>query len=288
MGKEKYSKNLQRPDETLKHDRVELKFVELGDLTVGRVVHQPGWRWRTDMQPLVGGDWCQARHVGLVVRGRLGIELEDGTTFVFEPDDVVDIPPGHDGYVVGDEELEVIEWSGLRVWTGFTGAQNRMLLTLLFTDIVDSTATATRLGDHAWHDVLANHYESARNAFDRFRGREVKTTGDGILATFDGPVAALQCARALRDAALRDGIHIRAGVHVGEVQLVGDDVRGVTVNAAARIMSQAGADEILASETTRALAMASGMVFEPRGSHELKGLPGDWPLFAYLPDAAAT
>jgi class 3 adenylate cyclase len=282
MGRAPYSKNLRQPDETTHYERIVQDIVELGDLTVGRVVHQPGWRWRTDMQPMVGGEWCQARHVGVVIDGRLEVELADGTTFVLEPDDVFDIPPGHDGRVLGDEELVMIEWRGLRAWTGFTGgSQNRVLVTLLFTDLVDSTARATELGDAAWRDRLSTHFESARNAFERFRGHEIKTTGDGLLVTFSVPRAALDCAAAIRDASIQDDLHIRAGVHTGEVQLVGDDVRGAAVHAAARIMALAGADEILVSDTTRVLA-APEMSFEQRGTHTLKGLPGEWSVFAYL------
>jgi class 3 adenylate cyclase len=289
MGKERFAKSLHTPDETNQFDHVVQKLVELGDLTVGRVTHEPGWHWREHMQPIAGGEWCKARHVGVVISGRLGVQLEDGTEFVLEPEDVFDIPPGHDGWVVGDETLELLEWSGLRAWTGFTGGtQNRMLVTLLFTDVVDSTVIATRLGDSAWHELLAQHYETARNSFDRYRGREVKTTGDGVLATFEAPAAALMCAAAIRDAAIRDGLHIRAGVHLGEVQIVGKDVRGAAVHAAARIMASAGADEIVASETTRSLASMSGMQFSDHGVHELKGLPGEWALFAYRSDATAT
>jgi len=277
------SKSLRTPDESQEFERVRQDLVDLGDLTVGRVVHQPGWRWSVDMQPRVGGEWCRTRHVGLVLQGRLGVVFDDGATVEREVDDVFDIPPGHDGYVIGDEELVMVEWTGLRTWAGFTGgAHNRVLATLLFTDVVDSTATAARLGDAAWHDLLATHYEAARAAFDRFNGNEVNTTGDGMVARFDGPAVALGCAATIRDGAVRDGVHIRAGVHVGEVQLVGKDVRGVAVHEAARVMSKAEADEILVSETTRALAMASGLVFEERGTHELKGLPGEWRLFAYV------
>jgi class 3 adenylate cyclase len=159
-------------------------------------------------------------------------------------------------------------------------------VTLLFTDVVDSTVTATRVGDAAWRDLLSRHYEMARAELERHNGREVNTTGDGLLATFDGPASALRCAAALRAASHREELRIRASVHVGEVELVGNDVRGVAVHEAARILGVAGADEILVSATTRALAGSAGLAFEPRGSRELKGLPGAWELYAYVENGA--
>ncbi|MDQ4108237.1 MAG: hypothetical protein M3138_05440 [Actinomycetota bacterium] len=273
-------KNLGNPDETIRLPGIVEELVDLGDLTVGRTVQEPGWRWSTHVRAHVGGDWCEARHVGVVVSGRLGVVLRDGTAREFGPDDVYDIPPGHDGYTVGDEECVLIEWSGLRALAGFRSGSPRALATLLFTDIVDSTAVAGRLGDTAWRALLSTHFEAARSALDRFGGREVKTTGDGLLATFDGPAQALRCAAAIADAARREGVRIRAGVHIGEVELVGEDVRGVAVHEAARIMAQARANEILVSETTRALALSAGLSFEDRGTHDLKGLPGEWRLYA--------
>ncbi|HUE61478.1 MAG TPA: adenylate/guanylate cyclase domain-containing protein, partial [Acidimicrobiales bacterium] len=177
-----------------------------------------------------------------------------------------------------------IEWSGLRAFAGFrlAGTYNRALVTLLFTDLVDSTMMANRIGDVAWRDLLSTHYEATRAALERHRGHEVNTTGDGLLATFDGPAAALRCAAAIGRAAAREGLQVRASVHVGEVELVGTDVRGIAVHEAARILSAAAPDEILVSATTRALAGSSGFVFQDRGTHLLKGLQGEWELFACL------
>jgi len=280
------SKSLRTPDETIQFDGITEELVDVGDLTVGRTVHEPGWRWSTHVRPVVGGDWCQARHVGIVRSGRLGAALKDGTVVELGPDDVYDIPPGHDGYTIGEEPCVVYEWSGLRAFAGFrVGSHGRVLVTLLFTDLVGSTDVASRLGDVAWRDLLSRHLEAARAEFERFGGREVKTTGDGLLATFVGPARALHCAVAIGRAAMREGLHVRAGVHVGEVDLVGTDVRGVAVHEAARIMAKAGADEILVSEITRTLALTSGLVFEDRGTNRLKGLPGAWRLFAYVADA---
>ena len=280
------AKNLMSADETFEFPGIKVRQVDIGDLTVGRIVTQPGWRWSTHVRPHVGGDWCEARHVGVVLSGRFAVVMRDGTTLQFGPEDVFEIPPGHDGYTVGDEPSVQIEWSGLRAFAGFrlTGTYNRALVTLLFTDLVDSTAMAKRLGDGAWRDVLSAHYEATRAALERHHGHEVNTTGDGLLATFDGPAAALRCAAAVGRAAGREGLQIRASVHVGEVQLVGTDVRGVAVHEAARILGVAAADEILVSTTTRALAGNAGFVFEPRGMHILKGLPGEWELFACIED----
>jgi class 3 adenylate cyclase len=276
------AKNLMSPDQTVEFQGIKVQQVDVGDLTVGRIVTEPGWRWSTHVRPHVGGDWCEARHVGVVLSGRFGIAMRDGTALQFGPEDVFEIPPGHDGYTLGDEPCVQIEWSGLRAFAGFrlAGTHNRALVTLLFTDLVDSTAMAKRLGDVAWRDVLSAHYEATRVALERHHGHEVNTTGDGLLATFDGPAAALRCAAAVGRAAGREGLQIRASVHVGEVELVGTDVRGVAVHEAARILSAAAGDEILVSTTTRALAGNAGFAFRSRGARILKGLPGEWELFA--------
>jgi class 3 adenylate cyclase len=273
-------KNLNQPDEVIELPGMVEHVVDLGDLTVGRVVQEPGWRWLTHIQPQVGGEWCQARHVGVVLSGRFGAAFSDGTTVEYGPDDVYEIPPGHDGYTIGHEPAVMIEWSGLRAITGFrSGSQGRLLVTLLFTDLVESTTQARALGDAAWRERLSDHFEAARGALERFGGTEVKTTGDGLLARFDGPAQALRCAGAITAAARRHDLQVRAAVHVGEVEVVGSDVRGVAVHEAARIMGAAAPDEVLVSEITRTLA--GGATFEDRGSHTLKGLDGEWHLYAY-------
>jgi class 3 adenylate cyclase len=282
---EAVSKSFDRPDEVVDFPNIRTSIVELGDLTVGRQVSQPGWRWSEHVRPTVGGAWCQARHIGFVVSGSFGVELPDGKRYRFDPGDVFDIPPEHDGFTVGDEPCEIIEWTGIRAWAGFaTGIRSRVLSTLLFTDLVDSTVRAAELGDARWRHLLSTYFTAVTNELERFGGREVKTTGDGVLATFDGPARALHCAAAIRRRARAEGLRIRAGVHVGEVVLVGDDVRGVTVHEASRIMDAAGPDEILVSDLTRALAGASGLAFEDRGTHVLKGLEGEWRLAAFVSD----
>jgi len=276
------SKNLGAPDQTIRFPGLSAELVEVGELTVGYMVTQPGWRWSKDVRPNVGGEWCQARHVGVVLSGRFAVMLEDGRTMEFGPNDVFDIPPGHDGWTVGDEPCAQIEWAGLRTFAGLgTGLEGRALATLLFTDLVDSTVTAKRLGDIAWRELLTGHFEAMRAELARFGGREVGTTGDGLFATFDGPARAIHCADAIRRGAARHGLQVRAGVHVGEVELVGTDVRGVVVHEAARVMASADPGEILVSETTRVLAATAGLEFEDRGTHELKGFSGPWRLYAF-------
>jgi class 3 adenylate cyclase len=265
------------PDRVVEFPLLSVQFVELGDFTIAHVVHEPGWRWSEHVRPVVGGQWCQARHIGVVVSGRGGILLADGTTLEIAARSAVDLPPGHDGWVIGEEPLVMVEISGT---TTFVGGDSRppALSTLLFTDIVDSTRTAARLGDRAWRELLSAHFQRTLAALDRHGGRRVATTGDGLLAEFDGPAGALAAAREIRDTALRQGLHVRAGVHVGEVERVGDDVRGVAVHEAARVMGAAAADEVLVTETTRALA--SSLAFEDRGEHALKGLDAPRRLYA--------
>ena len=280
-----HAKNFEEPDQTIELPLFTAKIVEVGDFTVGYLVYQPGWRWSTHVRPSVGGEWCQARHVGVVLSGRVAVLLQDGTALRFGPNDVFDIPPGHDAWLVGDEPFVQLEWTGLHTFIGTHSAGGGVLATLLFTDLVDSTAAAARLGDLRWRELLSSHFAAARSALDRFGGREVKTTGDGLLATFDGPARALRAATAIRAAAGNEGLGVRAGVHVGEVELVAGDVRGVAVHAAARILARAGEGEILVSDTTRVLARSTGLEFEDRGTHELKGLDGEWRLFALVPAA---
>jgi len=278
-------KSVDEPDEVVDFPNVHTDIVHLGDMTVGRFVNQPGWRWSQDVRPTIGGDWCQIRHVGFIVSGRLGIEFPDGSSVVFGPGDVFEIPPGHDGFTVGDEPVVQIEWGGPRNWAGLGSGRNRVLATLLFADVVGSTEVASRLGDGAWRDLLSRTFESLRAELERFGGREVKTTGDGMLVTFDGSARAIQCAAAMRRIARAHDLQLRVGVHVGEVEIVGSDVRGVSVHEAARIMATAEPDEILVSELTRTLAGAAGLAFADRGTHVLKGLDGEWRLAAFTEGA---
>jgi class 3 adenylate cyclase len=159
---------------------------------------------------------------------------------------------------------------------------DRVLATVLFTDLVGSTAEVARLGDRRWKEVLAEHDRVVGAELERFRGRLVKTTGDGVLATFDGPGRAIRAGCAIRDALRRLGIEARAGLHSGEVELRGDDVGGIAVHIAARVATAASAGEVLVSRTVVDLVAGSGIRFEDRGEHELKGVPGTWRLFSVV------
>jgi pimeloyl-ACP methyl ester carboxylesterase len=157
---------------------------------------------------------------------------------------------------------------------------DRVLATVLFTDIVGSTERAAELGDRRWVDLLDEHHGVVRRALDHFRGREVDTAGDGFLATFDGPARAIRCAGAIVDWVRGLGLEVRAGLHTGECELAGDDVRGIAVHIGARVAALAGPGEVLVSSTVKDLVVGSGIEFEDRGEHALKGIPGAWRLFA--------
>jgi class 3 adenylate cyclase len=159
-------------------------------------------------------------------------------------------------------------------------ADDRVLATVLFTDVVGSTERAARVGDRRWRELLATHDAVVRTELERHRGRQIKSTGDGILATFDGPGRAVRCAGAIRDAMRPLGIEIRAGVHTGEIELRDDDIGGIGVHIAARVSALAGAGDVLASRTVVDLVFGSGIEFSDRGDYELKGVPGTWRLFS--------
>jgi class 3 adenylate cyclase len=159
-------------------------------------------------------------------------------------------------------------------------ADDRVLATVLFTDIVDSTRWAAEMGDRDWHALLDAHDAVVRAQLARFRGREVNTSGDGFLAMFDGPQRAIRCAMAIRDAVQSLGIQVRAGLHTGECEVRGDDIGGIGVHIGARVSALAGPNDVLVSSTLRDLVIGSGLEFEDRGTHELKGVPGEWRLFA--------
>jgi class 3 adenylate cyclase len=157
---------------------------------------------------------------------------------------------------------------------------DRVLATVLFTDIVDSTRRAAEIGDRDWRALLDAHDAVVRSQLARFRGREVNTSGDGFLAMFDGPQRAIRCAISIRDAVQALGIEVRAGLHTGECELRGDDIGGIAVHIGARVSALAGPNNVLVSSTLRDLVIGSGLEFEDRGAHELKGVPGEWHLFA--------
>jgi pimeloyl-ACP methyl ester carboxylesterase len=189
--------------------------------------------------------------------------------------------PGDDHAIwFEDPELALGEIEEFLTGTRRAPEPDRVLATVLFTDIVDSTATAASLGDAAWRRVLEREQRIVTDAVGRFKGREVKSTGDGHLATFDGPARAIRCAREILDSSRHLGIRLRAGLHTGECEVIGDDIGGMAVHIAARVSSLADADEVLASRTVKDLVVGSGIEFAGRGRHALKGVPDEWEIWA--------
>jgi class 3 adenylate cyclase/pimeloyl-ACP methyl ester carboxylesterase len=189
--------------------------------------------------------------------------------------------PGEDHLpFAGDFEPMLDEVEEFLVGSRGASESERALATILFTDIVGSTERAAELGDRGWRALLERHDAAVRRQLSLHRGREVKTMGDGFLATFDGPARAIRCARAVQDEVAGLGIEVRAGIHTGEVELIGDDVGGMAVNIGARIGALADPGEVLVSSTVRELVVGSGLEFEERGVEKLKGAPGEWRLFA--------
>jgi class 3 adenylate cyclase len=191
--------------------------------------------------------------------------------------------PGDESLMyLGDTDAVVDEVEEFLTGTRHVPDGDRVLATVLFTDLVASTERAAELGDRRWRDLLDAHDEAVRRQLDRFRGREVNTAGDGFLATFDGPGRAILCACAIRDAVRALGLEVRAGLHTGEVELRGDDVAGVAVHIGARVAALAGPGEVLVSGAIPPLVAGSGIEFEDRGEHELKGLPATWHLYSVI------
>ena len=276
-------KSFGQPDSIRSFDRGRLEIVNLDEMAMGRFVCEPGWRWSEAVKPIAGTDSCQHRHLGFVISGTLHARMEDGLEIDIHAGDAYEIPPGHDAWVVGDEPWVSVEFTSGRAFAApADDLGERTLATILFTDIVDSTATLVRLGDAAWRRVLLEHNDRMRTVLDRHRGREIGTTGDGFLARFDGAARAVRCAAEMTRSVDDLGIAIRAGLHTGEVELVGGNVRGVAVHAAARVAALATGGEVLVSETTRDLLDGSGVRFEDRGIHELKGLAGPKRVFALI------
>jgi class 3 adenylate cyclase len=274
-------KNFGDPHQVRQFPNGRIETITLHENTIGRFVMQPGWRWSHDVSPIVGTRSCQVHHVGVVLKGRLHLKTDGGEEFEFGAGDVYDIPPGHDAWVVGDEVFEGIEFAGARLFAAPADGE-RVLAAMLVTDIVDSTAHLKRLGDTAWREVLMDHNHQARMEINRFRGREIQTTGDGFLAVFDGPARAVRCARAIGTSISSLGIAVRAGVHTGEVEFLGDNVRGLAVHEAARVAGAASLGEVFVSATTKVLLSGSDLAFESVGLHELKGLGEARELFRLM------
>ena len=198
---------------------------------------------------------------------------------------LVEVPGLVDGYSWANTDANAFMLDETRGFVGGVGGPplvDRVLATVLFTDIVGSTERASELGDREWRRLLERHHEVVRRVLERYRGREVGTAGDGFLATFDGPARAVHAAGAIRDAVRSLGVEVRAGVHTGEIELSGQDVTGIAVHTGARVAAKADPGEVLVSSTVKDLVAGSGIEFEERGEHELKGVPGTWRLYAVL------
>ena len=272
-------RNFADAEERVTFDRGHVDLVTASSLALGREVLEPGWRWSVHVKPNVGTERCEFHHVSIVLEGRVGYESRDGELAEAGPGDVTDVAPGHDSWVIGEEPAVLIDVQGVLGWAKAPDAGDRFLTTLLFTDIVGSTEMAGRLGDRAWKQLLHGHDAAVRGLFETYRGREAGTTGDGFVATFDAPAQAIRCALAISAASNGLGVQDRVGIHTGEVEMAGQELRGVAVHLAARIMNAAGPGEVFVSATARELASGAGIEFEDRGSHELKGFVGARQLF---------
>lgn len=275
-------RNLGEPDEVVTFERGVSQQVRLGGMIISYDIQQPGWNWTDHVRPIVGTESCQFHHRGVVLSGRMGIRSDEGEEVVFGPNHVFDVAPGHVGWVDGDEEVVTVDWAGGVGWASPPTEGERVVATMLFTDIVDSTRLAGELGDQAWKRALALHDDTMRTVLVNFRGREVETAGDSFLAAFDGAARAVRCGLTLVVALAAVEIPIRVGIHTGEVELVEGHLRGVAVHAAARVLSLARDGEVLVSSTTRELVEGSGLKLMSRGTHQLKGLAGERELWAVL------
>ena len=276
-------KSLDTPDEIRRFPKGAGHLVQIGSLTIGRGVFEPGWRWSTSLRPIQGTPSCQVHHLEVLLAGRFHVEMDDGEAAEFGPGDVFDVPPGHDAWVVGDEPVVMVDVAGNIGAIAVPGEHERIVTTLLMSDIVDSTRTAERLGDAAWKQLLADHNRIVRAQFDRFRGREVNTTGDGFLATFGSAAGALRSAMAMRDGIGGLGLELRIGIHTGEVDVLPNDIGGVAVHAVSRIMALGQQSEIIVSSVTRGLVEGSGLRFQERGRHNVKGLEQPIEVFLLAP-----
>ena len=261
-----------------------MREVRLAGTVVSHHVLQPGWSWEEHARPQVGTASCELYHRGIVLSGRMGVRTDEGQEVVIGPNQVFDLPPGHLTWVEGDEELVMVDWAGGAGFDVQPGDTARVMATMLFTDIVGSTTQARKAGDAAWKRTLAMHDDVVRTVLVRFGGREFGTAGDSFLIVFDGAERAIRCGLALVDALAAIQAPIRVGIHSGEVERTAEQVRGVAVHTAARILDEAQAGEVLVSGTTRDLAEgATGLAFEPRGRHRLKGMGREHDLFAAAP-----
>jgi class 3 adenylate cyclase len=268
-------KSLDMPDEERSIPNGHVQIWELGDFVIGKVTFEPGWRWSKDIKPIAGTEWCEYHHLGLMIQGRVHFLTPDGLEMEIGEGELYEVLPGHDAWTVGDIPVVQYDFAGMRTFAlPAAGRSERILATLVATDIVDSTATAERVGPAAWRSMLAELNADSRRQIDKFRGKVVANTGDGLIALFDGAERAVRSGAALSEAAAKLGFQLRCGVHTGEVELIPDNVRGVAVHIVTRVMTLAAPGEVLVSGTTHELVADSDLRFEDRGSHELKGVKG--------------
>ena len=265
-------RNLDQPDEVLEFPRLRVNLVRAGSLTIGRDTVEPGFRWSTHVRKEADEPFCQVHHLQLLLSGRFAVEMADGEYVEIEPGEVFDVPPGHDAWVVGDEPAVLLDFLGNIDQLGRPTSKDRIVTTLVMTDIVDSTATASRLGDTTWKQLLGEHNRIVRSRLERYLGQEVNTTGDGFLAMFASARGAIRCAISIRDATAGIGLPVRIGVHTGEIELLPGDIGGVAVHAAARVTALGGPSNIMVSSSTRGLVDDDALHFESKGEQELKGL----------------
>jgi class 3 adenylate cyclase len=268
-------KSLDMPDEERSIPNGGVQIWEIGDFVVGKVTFNPGWRWSTDVKPIAGTEWCEYHHLGIMLQGTVrfltpdGLEMEVGEGCLYE------VLPGHDAWTVGDIAAVQYDFSGMRTFAlPAAGRSERILATLVCTDVVDSTATAERIGPAAWRSMLTELNATSRRLFDKYRGKLAANTGDGLIAVFDGAERAIRCAAEISAAAVGLGIPLRCGVHTGEVEMLPDNVRGVAVHILSRVTALAARGEVIVSSTTHELVADSDLRFEDRGEHELKGVTG--------------
>ena len=275
------TKNFADPDETL-------TLTKFGGTRSGSESSSSAvWCWNratgirnTRAQPREPAS-CQFHHIGLGISGASRFRMDDGTEFDVRAGDVFDIPPGHDTWVLGDEPAVSFIWGGWRGW-GKPPVGERILTTILMTDIAGSTDRAVALGDSAWDRLLDRHHTAVREVLQRYRGTEIDTAGDGFLTMFDGAARTVQAAIDMRAAVQAIGLEIRAGIHTAEVEVVPGGIRGLAVHETARIMALGAGGEILVSSTTRELSAGSGVSYQDRGIHQLKGITSPRQIFAVV------
>lgn len=278
-------KTLDLPDETriIPHGRTDIW--NLGDFVVGRITFEPGWQWSKDVRPIAQTEWCEYHHLGLMVEGLIRYFTPDGLEMEVGPGMLYEILPGHDAVVMGDKPAIMYDFAGMRTFAlPAANRSERVLATLLCTDIVDSTATAERVGPAAWATMLSSLNAECSRQIDKFRGRVAANTGDGVIAMFDGAERAVRCGAAVSGAAIVLGFGLRVGIHTGEVEIIPDNIRGVAVHVLSRVTAVAAAGEVLVSGTTYELVADSDLRFEDRGTHELKGISGARQIWALIPE----